>query len=825
MRSALARHDAILNAAIGEHRGFLVEAGREGDSVLASFSRAGDAVGAALAIQRRFREQDWPEGGELRIRVALHTGEAEYRAGHYYGQAVYRCARLLAAANGGQVLLSQATRQVAGDELPKGVALIDHGEHRLKDLVRPERIFQLADAQAPPDRRAIRSLDRRLNNLPAQLTPLFGREDDLRRLTAAAARGRLLTLTGAGGSGKTRLAIDLASRLAGAHADGAWLVELGPLADPRAVAPAILHTLGVTEQPKMAALDRLLGHLDGRALLLVLDNCEHLVESVAATAARLLANSAELRILATSREPLGVAGEVTWPVTPLPLEDAVALFLERARRHRADFKVDAGRRHLAIQVCRRLDGIPLAVELAAAQVDALPLEEIASRLDHRFALLTGGARAGPARQQTLEAAVDWSYQLLAAREKTLLRRLSVLSGGFDLAAAEAVAGGAGLPDSEVVPALVRLVRKSLLVADQDRYRMLETIRQFGLERLQESGEAGAVQRRLAHHLLVKLRSKQPGRLGEWLDAAELDHDDLRQSFGWATAEEPDLALQLARHLFEFWNLRGYVAEGRLTCDAVLVAAAPGSEDWIVCLANSAALAYLQGDNDEAVKALRRAVTTAESSGFRFGLGRSLYLTAVVNTALGDPVRAEAAVEDALPLWQELGDGRMEAETLHQVGLLAAGRGDVAGARALFERSLARREEAGYGEESHITLTFLGAVLLVSRDLAGAAAATRQGLELAGRLGDRRAAWALDVRACLAAAAGRPREAMTLAGAAEAMHSGAGTRPPETWRALNEGFLGRARAELGEAVARAAWEEGGRVSYAEAIQLGLALGEA
>src|SRR5438105_5192162 len=244
MRSARARHDAILNAAIGEHRGFVVEAGREGDSVLASFSRAGDAVGAALAIQRRFREQDWPEGGELRIRVALHTGEAEYRAGHYYGQAVYRCARLLAAANGGQVLLSQATRQVAGDELPKGVALIDHGEHRLKDLVRPERIFQLADAQAPPDRRAIRSLDRRLNNLPAQLTPLFGREDDLRRLTAAAARGRLLTLTGAGGSGKTRLAIDLASRLAGAHADGAWLVELGPLADPRAVAPAILHTLG-----------------------------------------------------------------------------------------------------------------------------------------------------------------------------------------------------------------------------------------------------------------------------------------------------------------------------------------------------------------------------------------------------------------------------------------------------------------------------------------------------------------------------------------------------------------------------------------------------
>ncbi len=818
MRAAMAIHDELVRTAIREHRGHLVEMGREGDSVLAVFPWAADAVTAAATIQRQFRRQDWPVGAELRIRIAVHTGEAELRDGHYYGQAVYRCARLLAAGNGGQVLLSLSARQVAVDSLPDGVSLIDQGEHRLKDLVRPERIYQLADEHAPPDLRPIRSLDRRLTNLPTQLTELIGRERALADLAEARTKARLITLTGAGGSGKTRLALELA---AGAEEpDGVWLIELGSLSDHASVVSAVGRVLGLVEHPGRSGTESAVDQLSGRELLLVLDNCEHLVTAVAELVEKLLEGCPALRVLATSREPLGLPGEVTWPVPALREEDAAALFLRRAREHRPDLPDDEGARRLAAQVCARLDCLPLALELAAAQADALSLPAIVARLEDRFVLLSRGSRTAPARQQTLRSTVEWSHNLLASDERLLLRRLSVFTGTFDLAAAEAVGAGGELALAAVVPFLALLVRKSLLVPTESRYQMHETIREFAREKLEESGEAPDVQGRLALYLLDRIERRIPGRSAEWLDEVEVEHGNLQSALAWATETNPPLALRLAHRAFDFWNVRGHVAEGRAAVEAALAAAPDSGADSAQCRIDSAAFAYLQGEAPEALLRLGRALAAGQSAGDDRVTGRALFMTGLVEAATGAPVRAEAHLEEALSLWQTMGDGRMEAEVLHQMGLLAGSRGDLAAAEQLFARSLELRHRAGHDDEAHITLTFLAAVRVAGGGIEGARSAIRQSLESGLRLGDRRAAWTLDVCSWIAAADSNPARALTLAGAAARMHEVAGSKPTPAWLALTDSFLRAGRAGLPPTESALAWESGAVLSYLEAIAYGL-----
>ena len=818
----MALHDELITAAVTEQRGHLVEMGREGDSVLAVFPWAADAVLAAAIIQRRFAKAGWPEGALLRIRIALHTGEAELRGGHYYGQAVYRCARLLAAGNGGQVLLSLSTRQVAVDSLPPGVSLVDHGEHRLNDLVRPERIYQLADEQAPSDPRPIRSLDRRLTNLPTQLTALIGRDSALPELADLRRTGRLLTLTGAGGSGKTRLAVALASAAFEAQPDGVWLVELGPLTEGEAVAPAVARALGLVEHPGRSATESLVEQLSQRRMLLLLDNCEHLVAAAAEVAENLLRGCPEVDILATSREPLGVPGEISWRVPPLAPDDAIALFIDRAREHRPDLSIDETTRVTAGQVCTRLDGLPLALELAAAQAAALSLGEIASRLEDRFVLLSRGARTAPPRQQTLRSTVEWSHNLLDAEERTLLRRLSIFSGSFDLAGAEAVAGGAELAERAVVPCLARLVKKSLVVTLEGRYRLHETIREFARERLRESAEVDGVSRRLASRLLALLERKVPGRRAEWLDAVEVEHDNLRGALAWCIEADATLALELAHQSFRFWNLRGHFTEGRKTLESALaVAPDPSVRVAVECLIDSAAFAYLQGEPAEAMARLGRAQAAGEAAEDDRLVGRALYLSGLVEAASGDPVRAEAHLEQALPVSQALGDGGMEADVLHQMGLLAGGRGDLPSAESLFRRSLDLREKAEAGDETHITLTFLAAVRLAGNaDLVGARKAIRESLEVGRQLGDRRTAWALDVCSWLAATDSEPERCLVLAGAAAAIHASAGATLPVNWSALASSFTDQARSELPADAATAAWERGRALSFNAAIEYAL-----
>jgi class 3 adenylate cyclase len=454
MGRAVGRHYALLDEAVTAHHGVRPVEQGEGDSVVGAFARASDAVAAALAAQRALVSEAWPEGGHLRVRMAVHTGEAELRGeGNYFGPAVIRCARLRAIAHGGQVLVSQASADLVVDRLPDGASLADLGSHRLRDLGRPERVFELRHSDLPGGFGPLRSLDVLPNNLPVQLTTFVGRRQELAEVTGLLASTRLLSLTGAGGCGKTRLALQLAAEVAEHFPGGVWLVELASVSDPDRVAAAVAGAVGERDGGG-DVVETIVGRLGAEAALVVLDNCEHVLGSVAALADLLLRRCPRLVMVATSREPLGVPGETGWRVPSLslpgrfePIEvealsqfDAVRLFLDRAAKARPNFVLGTANAPAIAQLCSRLDGIPLAIELAAARVRGMTVEQVAAGLDDRFRLLTGGARTVLPRQQTLQASVDWGFALLSEPERVVFRRLAVFAGGFSLDAAERVRG-------------------------------------------------------------------------------------------------------------------------------------------------------------------------------------------------------------------------------------------------------------------------------------------------------------------------------------------------------------------------------------------------
>src|SRR5579859_796700 len=452
MQAPLARHDALLRQAVADHNGHIVK--MTGDGCHAAFAGALEGALAALQAQQALAAEAWPEiaPDALRVRMGLYAGEAEARAGDYYGSSVNRAARLMSVAHGGQILISAAAADLLRDRLPHGVALRDLGEHRLKDLSRPERVLQLTAAGLRADFPPIKSLNSFMHNLPVQLTPFIGRERELVEIDRLLAGTHLLTLTGSGGTGKTRLSLQAAAALLPDFADGAWLVELAPLADPALVAQSAATALGVRETGGRPMLEALADYLRAKQLLLILDNCEHLVAACAGLAEQLLRQCPRLKILASSREALGIAGETTYPVPSLSLpaaaggsgaealsqSEAASLFVDRAQAALPTFALTDDNAAAVATVCRRLDGIPLAIELAAARVRLLRVDEIAARLDDRFRLLTGGSRTALPRQQTLRALIDWSYDLLTEPERALLRRLAVFAGGWTLEAAEAV---------------------------------------------------------------------------------------------------------------------------------------------------------------------------------------------------------------------------------------------------------------------------------------------------------------------------------------------------------------------------------------------------
>ncbi|MDP8959411.1 MAG: adenylate/guanylate cyclase domain-containing protein [Actinomycetota bacterium] len=588
-RVALEHHGAILREAISEGGG--LEVSTEGDSFFAVFTSAAGALSAAVAAQRSLARHAWGEGGSIRVRMGLHTGQGLVGSDGYVGLDVHRAARIAEAGHGGQILLSETVRALVDQNLPPGVTLRDLGEHRLKDLSRLEHLYQAVVPELAADFPPLRSLDVRPHNLPAQLTEFVGRGDELAMIEDLLSRSRLLTLTGPGGTGKTRLALQAAAAMLGNFGDGAWFVPLAPIRDPDLLASTIARALQLAESPERPILDSLKEHLENREVLLVLDNFEQLLPA-APQVAELLEDAPALRVLVTSRSLLHLSGEQAFPVPPLEVpkeakedgsgdpqallaSDAVALFVQRARAADPAFSLTPTNSPAVARVVARLDGLPLAIELAAARVTLLPPEALLARLEKRFSLLRGAADL-PARHRTLQDAIRWSYELLEPSDQALFRRLSVFVGGFSLEAAEAVASGE--PVDDVLEGVASLLDKSVLRRrvgpEEGRFEMLETIREYAADRLAESGESQAICARRTHFFLSLVEEWDPELAGPgwqvWLERLEGEHDNLRASLRWAIdTGEFDLALRLGQAVWRFWHARGHLREARRWLEELL----------------------------------------------------------------------------------------------------------------------------------------------------------------------------------------------------------------------------------------------------------------
>src|SRR5256714_627672 len=821
MRESMQRHDRIVERCLKQHQGIEVRSGRAGDSILAVLPRAADGAGCAISMQRDFTAERWPPAITLEIRVALHSGEAELRDGQYHGQALNRCARLLATCHGGQVLLTTATEQLLVDELPANAELRDLGLHRLKDLNRPEHVFQLVDVEHPREFPPIRSLERQVTNLPIQLTAFIGREGELRQLREIHERARSVTLTGPGGSGKTRLALELASELVPEHADGIWFIELGPVSAANLVPQAVADTLRLKEQASRRLMDTIADHLRDRSSLLVLDNCEQVVDSVAELTAELLRECEGLKVLATSREPLKVPGEVTWRVPPLDRDEAIRLFADRALAHQSQFRITDENIDVVTRICERLDRIPLAIELAAARVPVMSLDEILNRLENRLGLLTAGSRGTVGRQQALRATLDWSHGLLGDPEKVLVRRVSIFAGRFSLRDAEAVCSDEGLPRSTVLDLLARLVDKSMVTLDGPRYRCLETIRSYGRERLGDAGELEALQHRLGVYLIGLAESREAGRLADWLDRLDDVYDDIRATLTWGLNAQPALAMRLAVALHVFWQLRGHAAEPRQFAEAILGHTPLDFPLRPAALHLAGALAYLQGDFAAARPRIDEALAEAQTAGDWPTVLLALERSGLMAAAVGDLAASQAALDQALQLARQLGDQVSEASILHQLGLRASQKPDLPTARSLLEKSLELRRAVDRSDEASMSLTFLAAVALLQSDVETARRCIVESLEIGRALRDRRAAWSLDVLACLTTREGNLERALQLAGAGSAMHEASGNTPPAPWEGFVSPPVQLARHGLDPAVAPVKWEAGRRMTFDEALDFALA----
>ena len=860
MRPALARHDHLLRGCFEDHEGYVFKT--VGDAFCAAFPTANGALEAALAAQIALAAEPWGMPAPLSVRMALHTGSAEERGGDYFGPPLNRVARLMAAGHGGQTLLSTATRELVQDALPPGTTLRDLNQHRLKDLGRPEQVFQLLHPALAADFPPLESLDNLdlPNNLPQQTTSFIGREKQVEEVKALYAGTRLLTLTGAGGSGKTRLSLQVAADLLTGDGDGVWLVELAVLTDPALVPQAVAGVLGVKEQAGQPVQNTLVEALKAKRLLLVLDNCEHLVAACASLSADLLRACPGVHILASSREPLNVAGEQVYRVPPLTLPDprraqtaetlsqfeAVRLFIERAQAVQPSFAVTSGNAPAVAQVCFHLDGIPLALELAAARVRSLSVEEINTRLGQRFRLLTGGSRVALPRQQTLRALIDWSYDLLLGPEKTLLCRLSVFAGGWTVAAAEGVCAGEAIEDWEVLDLLTGLADKSLVVYEEGadgeagRYRLLETIRQYAGDRLGESGEAEAVQGRSASWFLALAEEAEPHLRGPeqalWSGRLEREHDNLRAGLTWyeQRGEGGEEGLRLAGALWRFWWMRGHLSEGRQWLGRALVRTPPeavgragagvrgGSAAWAKALNGAGRLAGGQGDYAEARALYKEGLAIWRLLGDQQNTAGSLNGLGNAAQAQGDLAGARALYEESLAISRQLGDRGGIANSLYNLGLVAQAQGDYAGARSLSEESLTIQRQLGDQAGIANSLCNLGTMAQGQGDLAGARALYEEGLAISRHLGDRGGiAEGLDGLACVARGQSQLSRAARLGGAASALRESIGSSQTPAEQETTDKTMGAVREALGGGAFAAAWDAGRAMTMEQTAEYALA----
>jgi predicted ATPase/class 3 adenylate cyclase len=827
--TVLQDHNRLLRGAIREAGG--IDLRTEGDAFFAVFRSAHSAVGAVVAAQRILAAYSWPPEATIRVRMGLHTGEATVGGDDYVGLDVHRAARIAATGHGGQVLVSSATSELVRANLPEGVGLRDLGEHRLKDLARPERIYQLTIDGLPAEFPPIRTLETP-TNLPTQRTTFVGREREVARVKELLRGPGLMTLTGPGGSGKTRLALHTARELLDAYPDGVFVVELAPITDARLVPSTIADSVGARAEGRRPVLDTLRDHVRNREMLLVLDNFEQVLDA-APVVADLLAASQGLRILVTSREPLHVSGEQELPVPPLSLPDtqrplapedlagyeAVVLFVQRATAVDPAFRVTEANAPAVAELCLRLDGLPLALELAASRVKLLSPQSILERLERRLELLTGGSIDLPARQRTLREAIGWSYDLLDDTERALFRRLSVFAGGWTLESAEPVANpGAGLgPD--VLDGLGSLMDKSLVrrmpaVSVADRFEMLETIREFGGEQLEAAGEAEATRARHASLFLEAAEVAEPHLRGleqsRWLDELEVEHDNLRAVLRRAIdAGHAKIGLRMVGALWRFWHLHAHLAEGRRWADEVLKlpASSERTTERAKALTALGGLAYWQEDLPAIRRAYEEALTIARELGDRSAEAEGIYNLAYASAYEGDLVTAAAMLKESMVMFEELGIRRGVADSLWFLGVIARLEGDLPKSRAIAEESLRLHREAGDRFGTTDSLLGLARVALAEGDLATAASSFLEALDNDEQVGNRTGmAMVMDNLAAIASAQGNHLRALRLGGASEAIKEAAGGHAPPPLIDLPDPRVA-ARAALGDAAVAAAWEEG------------------
>jgi len=896
MARALRRHDELLRAAIGQARGFVFKT--VGDAFCAAFTTPRAALDAVLAAQRALTSERWPTHRPIRVRMGLHTGVCEERDSDYFGPVVNRTARLEAVAHGGQVLVSGATAELLTGALPGGVTLRDLGLHRLKDLGRPEQVFQVEAEFLEPGFPPLGTLDNPElpNNLPGLLSAFVGREREVDEVRALVGSSRLVTLTGAGGCGKTRLALQAAAELLDGSADGVWLAELAPVTDGGQIPAAVAAALGLPDHGGPPSPESVTEVLREQNTLILLDNCEHVIDAAAKFCALLVRGCPRVRVLATSREPLGIDGERVFRVPSLSLppveaetadevaaSDAGRLFADRARAQDPGFVLDESDAALVASICRRLDGIPLALELAAARLSSMSLTHLSQRLDHRFRLLTGGSRNAMPRQQTLQATVDWSFSLLTEAERMMLTRLSVFAGGFELEAAEATCAADPLDAFDAADLLGSLVDKSLVVADRTpqavRYRLLETMRQYSAQELLRAGGEDEVLAARDRHAEFYLRLAEtaapeltgPGQ-GEWLRRLDQEWDNLRAAFTHlAGAGRGEDVLCLAVALHRFGLSRGHTeiyGQLRTQLGAILAGPAPAPSPLVGRAAVAAVeqvefllrkdrdelaearryaglglemaralgdrslearalgvlgeLAFFDGDNEAVARLCGQAVAIARQTGDRHLVGRVLQGLIIIAPSAEESRRIRL---EALACFRQTGDALFAASELHQIYGLDLAAGCLADARAHMDEAIALAEGLGDRIFRYFIRSDLAILLLLEGRPGEAAPVIRRCLLTWRRTGAR-----LDVAellfgaACCTAWQGHHATAARLHGAADADIERAIADKNVSWTAteqqLREREQGRLRQLMGDEAFDAGYRAGAGLTRVQGIELAL-----
>jgi predicted ATPase/class 3 adenylate cyclase len=883
MQAAVRRHDELLRECIEAQRGYVFKT--VGDAFCAAFMDPAGGVAAAISAQQALATEPWHGDCVIRARMALHVGEAEEREGDYFGPTVNRVARLLSAGHGGQTLASRALWAVIQDQLGQmEVEVEDMGEHRLKDLVEPEHIFHLRIAGLAQEFPPLKVLDYQPTNLPVQATAFVGRMEELAALEELIRRPevRLVTLVGPGGTGKTRLAFQAGAELLDSFSDGVYVANLAPLDDPALVLSTIADALHVQESGGRSLQDVLIEYLRDKQMLLLLDNFEHLLPAAPAVST-LLAACPTLTVLVTSRASLRLSGEHEYPVSPLAVPpraglmsldelagvDSVALFVERARAIKSDFVLSPANAVSVTDICRRLEGLPLAIELAAARIRLFPPPVLLNRLSSRLKLLTGGARDLPARQQTLRGTIDWSYSLLDPAEQRVFAALSVFAGGCTFEAAEAVCATDPELELDILDGITSLVEKSLLRQtgeDEPRFSMLETIREYAGERLEESSQAALLRRAHTEYFATLAKDAEPAFTSadqdSWLDRLEAEQDNFRAAIDWCLAGgNDDIALQLCASLYWFWYVRGHLSEGRRLLDEALTRDVAPQEPvraraWI----GAGSLALGQGDLARAETALQNGLALARELGDRPNVALALNTLGVLAYIQGGYEQARTLNEESLALYRELNDSWGIASTLNELAMLATGEGDFERAGAMYEEALALARRSGQRRAVAILLFELGLIRCQEGEYARAESLFQESAAALRQVGDKLllahaleeiavvaqilgepervpdalaeslallreaddklalAEW-LEIRARIASLRGEAERAARFHGAAASLREQIGAPQAPDEEKLCERDLAAARAQLGEQW-QDAWQAGKSLSVEQALAAAL-----